>query len=225
VEERRETRLAIAVLLLVLALVAFGGAGIMLQKDRMRPAKIMAGAGAGLLLLAIIAFLSRPSLASAEVEAPAKAAEAAPTGQHAGRNLCRLVRARSRVTVSATDDVPLDWADNGCVNARTQYARNGAVWSRILVPSGEQAVSVLQFTPGTGEYVVTRYLLDANAMSRVRALRRDIGVKTCTADAEARTILADQQRDIGAILPNLPNERLVYACESQGAAPAPPPAR
>ena len=125
------------------------------------------------------------------------------------------MRARSRVTVSPTDDVPLDWADNGCVNARTQYARNGAVWTRILVPTSDQAVSVLQFTPATGEYVVTRYLLDASAMSRARALRRDVEVKTCTADAEARTILADQQRDINAILPRLPNERLVYACERQ----------
>ena len=56
-------------------------------------------------------------------------------------------------------------------------------------------------------------------MARVRALRRDVGVKACTADAEARTILADQQRDIGAILPRLPNERLVYGCEPRGAAP------
>src|SRR6185436_4921920 len=128
---------------------------------------ILGGAGAGLLLLAIIAFLSRPSLAAAEAapDQPGNTAQAAPQGHFAGRNLCRLVQARSRVTVSPTSDVPLDWADNGCVNARTQYARNGEVWSRILVPNGEQAVSVLQFTPATGEYVVTRYLLDARAMT------------------------------------------------------------
>jgi len=222
VEERRETRLAIAILFLVLALVGFGGAGIMLQKDRIRPAKILGGAGAGFLLLAIVAFLARPSLASAEAEAPGNAVQAAaPPGRFAGRNLCHLVRERSRVTVSPVNDVPLDWADNGCVNARTQYARNGEVWTRILVPSGEQAVSVLQFSPGTGDYVVTRYLLDAATMARVRALRRDVDVKSCTPDAEARTILADQQREIDAVLPHLPNERLVYACENQGAAPAP----
>jgi Trypsin-like peptidase domain len=218
VEESRETRLALAVLLLVFALVAFGGAGIMLVKDRIKPARIMGGAGAGLLLLAILAFLSRPSLAAAEAEPPGNSAQAAPQGHFAGRNLCRLVQARSRVTVSPTADVPLDWADNGCVNARTQYAQSGEAWTRILVPNGEQAVSVLRFTPATGEYVVTRYLLDAGAMTRVRALRRDVDVKTCTPDAEARTILADQQRDINAILPRLPNERLVYACENQGAA-------
>jgi V8-like Glu-specific endopeptidase len=213
IQESRETRLAIAVLLLVLSLVAFGGAGIMLQKDRVKPARILGGAGAALLLLAVAAFLSRPSLAAAEAAPPGNSVAAAPpTGQFAGRNLCRLVRERSRVVVSPSSDVPLDWADNGCVNARTQYARNGEVWTRILVPNGEQAVSVLQFTPATGEYVVTRYLLDAPTMTRVRALRRDVGVKACTPDAEARTILADQQRDMGAILPRLPNERLVYSC-------------
>ena len=219
-EESRENRLAIAILFLVLALVAFGGAGIMLQKDRMKPAKILGGAGAGLLLLAIIAFLSRPSLAAAENAPPGNSAAAAAPDRSIGHNLCRFQPDRSRVTVSPTNDIPLDWTDSGCMNARTQYARNGEVWSRFLVPNGEQNVSVLEFRPGSGEYVVTRYALDPDAMTRVRALRRGVDVKACTPDANARTILADQQRDIGAVLPHLPNERLVYACEHQAAAPA-----
>ncbi|HYJ51739.1 MAG TPA: serine protease [Allosphingosinicella sp.] len=225
IEESRETRLALAILCLALSLVAFGGAGIMLMKDRLKPARILGGAGAGLLLLAIIAFIARPSLAAAEAapEAPAAAAATGPD-RFAGTNTCRLIAERSRVTVSPTSDVPLEWNASGCMNDRTQYARNGETWTRILVPNAEQAVSVLQFTPGTGEYVVTRYLLDAPTMGRVRALRRDVDVKACTADPEARTILADQQRDIGAILPHLPNERLVYSCEhspaAAGAAPA-----
>jgi hypothetical protein len=52
-------------------------------------------------------------------------------------------------------------------------------------------------------------------MERVRALRRDVDVKSCTADQEARTILADQLREIAAVLPRLPNERLVYSCRNQ----------
>ncbi|MEA3031458.1 MAG: hypothetical protein QOG13_2783 [Sphingomonadales bacterium] len=223
IQESREMRLALAVLLLVLSLLAFGGAGLMLQKDRLRPAKILGGAGAGLLLLAIIAFLARPSLAAAEAdpEAPGNSAAAEPPPtRFAGRNLCRLVPDRSRVTVSPTSDVPLEWRADGCMNGRTQYARGGDVWTRILVPTDQQAVSVLEFRPASGDYVVTRYLLDAATMTRARALRRDVDVKACTLDAEARTILADQQRDIGAILPSLPNERLVYACENQGAAGA-----
>jgi S1-C subfamily serine protease len=220
VQETRETRLAIAVLCLALSLVAAGGAGIMLVKDRMKPAKILGGAAAGLLLLAVVAFLARPSLAGAEAapDAPGNSAAAAPQESFAGANNCRLVAERSRVTVSPVADVPLDWSDSGCMNARTQYARNGDVWTRILVPNGEQAVSVLQFTPGTGEYVVTRYLLDQHTMGRVRAMRRDVEVKACTTDPEARTVLADQQRDIGQVLPQLPNERLVYACERRAAA-------
>jgi V8-like Glu-specific endopeptidase len=220
VQESRENRLALAVLCLALSLLAFGGAGIMLLKDRMKPAKILGGVGAGLLLLAIVAFLARPSLAAAEAppDTPGNKVAAVPSDRFAGANTCRLVPERSRVTVSPAADVPLDWSASGCMNARTQYARSGDVWTRILVPAGEQAVSVLQFTPATGEYVVTRYLLDAPAMARVRALRRGVDVKACTADPEARTILADQQRDIGAALPRLPNERLVYACEPRPAA-------
>ncbi|HYN45567.1 MAG TPA: serine protease [Allosphingosinicella sp.] len=225
IQEVRETRLALSVLLLVFALVGLGGGGIMLSKDRLKPAKILGGAGAAFLLLAVIAFLARPRLSDAAEAQPKAAVDAAAApDRFAGRNLCRLVPDRSRVTVSSTGDVPFDWAATGCVNARTQYARNGDTWTRILVPNDEQAVSVAEFRPGTGEYVVTRYLLDGATMTRVRALRRDVDVKACTGDAEARTILADQQREIGAVLPNLPNERLVYRCEHQGApaAPAPP---
>jgi hypothetical protein len=225
IQESRETRLAVAILLFALAMLAFGGGGIMLVKDRQKPAKILAGAGAALLLGAIIAFVSRPSLAAAEDAPPAASnqstASATTSDRFAGRNVCRLVAERSRVTVSPPDDVALEWTPTGCVNQRTQYARNGDVWTRILVPSAEQAVSVLQFRPANGEYVVTRYLLDAQTMTRVRALRQGVDIKSCTADTEGRTVLADQLRDINAILPHLPNERLVYACSHQSAAAAP----
>lgn len=224
VQERRESRLAIAVLLLVLSLLAFGGAGIMIVKNRSRQAMVLGGTGILLLIGAIIVFSTRPGLDDIEEVqaeggiAPADAAAAA----FAGNNTCELVPERSRVTVSSTDPVPLEWSATGCVNDRTQYARNGDVWTRVLVPDGEQAVSVLEFRPTSGEYVVTRYLLDGAAMTRVRALRRDVDVKSCTADQEARTVLADQQREINALLPQLPNERLVYRCRSAAGQTATP---
>lgn len=221
VQERRENRLALAVLLLVLSLLAFGGAGILIVKNRQRQGTGLAAVGAVLLIAAVIAFFTRPSLADAEAPADDPASNqtaAAAPARFAGRNTCTLVPERSRVTISSTADVPLEWSETGCVNERTQYARNGETWSRVLVPTGEEAVSVLEFKPSNGEYVVTRYLLDAPAMARVRALRRDVDVKSCTGDQEARTILADQQREIGAVLPRLPNERLVYRCRSTGAA-------
>ena len=217
VEETRETRLALAALLLVLSLLGFGGAGILLVKDRQKPAIALGGAGLALLIGAVLVFLSRPSLDDAEaapVSGTIGAVEAGPA-RFAGRNTCQLVAERSRVTVSSTDPVPLQWSESGCVNQRTQYAQSGDVWTRILVPDAEQAVSVLEFKPASGEYVVTRYLLDSAAMSRARALRRDVDVKACTGDREARTVLADQQREIGALLPQLPNERLVYRCRNE----------
>jgi hypothetical protein len=115
--------------------------------------------------------------------------------------------------------VEINWTASGCVNGRTQYARNGDSWTRILVPSQEQAVSVLELRPRAGEYVVTRYLLDASSMARVRSVRRGVEVKSCTNDPEARTLLGDQLRDIRAILPRVPNERLVYRCQNHGPAP------
>ena len=238
VQERRERRLAFAVLLLVVSLLAFGGAGIMIVKNRSRQAMVLGGTGILLLIGAIIVFSTRPGLDDIEEVqaeggiAPADAAAAA----FAGNNTCELVPERSRVTVSSTDPVPLEWSATGCVNDRTQYARNGDVWTRVLVPDGEQAVSVLEFRPTSGEYVVTRYLLDGAAMTRalplaggapmtrVRALRRDVDVKSCTADQEARTVLADQQREINALLPQLPNERLVYRCRSAAGQTATPAA-
>ena len=216
IQESRENRLAISILLFALALIGAGGAGIMYLKDKRKPAMILAGSGVFLLLLAIAVFLSRPSYAdAAEPETAGPTAAPATPTRFAGRNLCRLVPERSRVTVTTANEVPLDWTESGCVNQRTQYARNGDVWSRILVPTDEPTVAVLEFRPATGEYVVTRYALGAQAMARVRGLRRDVGIKACTADNEARTLLADQQREISAILPRLPNERLVYACENQ----------
>ena len=220
IQETRETRAAFAILLLALAMLAFGGGGILLIRNRERPAMILGGGGALLLVLAVIAFVSRPSRVGLELEEapPGNASVAAPdAARFAGANLCRLVPDRSRVTVSSEPEVPLEWSETGCMNGRTQYAREGEVWTRILVPDAEPAVSVLRFNPARGEYVVDRYLLDAERLTRARALRREVETRSCGADEEARTILADRQREIAAILPRLPNERLVYACESQGA--------
>jgi V8-like Glu-specific endopeptidase len=217
IQEMRENRLALAILLLVFALLAFGGGGLAAVKNRPKPAWAMAGLGAVLLIATIVAFLSRPSRADIEAAEKAEAPPAAAPDRFVGRNLCRLVPERSRVTIAPTSEVPLDWGATGCVNGRTQYAQEGPVWTRVLVPADQRTVSVLQFRPGDGEYVVTRYQLEAAAMERVRAMRRGIDNRACTADLEARTVLADQQREIAAMLPRLPNERLVYSCQRESA--------
>jgi V8-like Glu-specific endopeptidase len=216
ISEMRENRLALAVLLLVFSLLAFGGCFLLVVKNRPpRHAQIMGGLGGLLLVGAIIAFIARPSLSTVEA---AKAAEAQPAADRfAGANVCRLVQERSRLTISSNADVPLNWTANGCVNGRTQYAQNGQTWSRILISPEQPVVSVSEFRPSTGDYVLTRYQLDNPTMERIRAARRPNEPRACAADAETRTLLADQQRDIAAMLPQLPNERLVYSCENQRA--------
>ena len=211
IQEIRENRVAVALLLLVLAAAALGGALVMLHKDRQRHAYILGAIGLLFILIAAALFVTRPSLAEAETTGnEAEAAATAPS--FAGRHSCRLVPDRSRITVSSAPAVDLEWAEGGCVNGRTQYARDGETWRRILVPNGEQAVSVLEVHPGARQYVVTRYLLAAEAMARARALRRGIDLAQCTAEQPRIAALTEGQEQIRRILPSLPNERLVYDC-------------
>jgi hypothetical protein len=210
-QDGRENHLALAALLAILAIAAGGGAAVLWIKDRERHAMIAGGAGIALLGLAALAFFTRPGRDSLDVE-PVRVAAAVEAPDRTGKALCKLVRERSRVTVSATDDVRVDWAANGCMNGRTQYARRGDAWSRILVPSQEQTVSVLDYKPSSGEYLVTHYLLGSEEMAKLRSLRRDVEIKSCAADSEQVTILGDRQESIRERLPRVPNERLVYSC-------------
>ena len=210
-QDARENRLAIALLLTILAVAAFGAAGLMLVKDRNRPAYILAGAGGLLLVGAVFAFLSRPARDDLDIE-PIRVAKSEATPERLGPSLCKLQPERSRVTVSSTDDVRLDWGAAGCMNGRTQYARRGDTWTRILVPNSEQTISVLDYNPVRGEHVVTRYLVGSEAMERARELRRQVRIKACSTDSETVTILGDRQESIRQSLPEIPNERLVYSC-------------
>jgi S1-C subfamily serine protease len=219
-ERTRENFVAIAALLLVIGALAVGGAGLLYQRGKPREA-IWAGAGgAALILAAALVFLLRPAFDPERAEARARSAAPTPSPAPAGADptarlgplVCTIDPARSRITVSATDDVALDWGADGCVNGRTQYAEAGQRWARILVPDGEATVSVLEFDPSSRTYANTRYLLPAARMEQARALRREVQLKQCSADQAARAALAGQQSAIRAALPPLPNERLVYRC-------------
>ena len=209
-EDAREDRTAIALLLGVIGIAALAGAGLMLGKDRQAPGYALAGIGLLLLAGGAVAFLTRPARSDLEL-AKAPPARAEPASR-VGRNLCRFVADRSRLTVSSAEDVELGWTETGCVNGRTQYAQGRDGWTRILVPNDEATVSVAEFRPGSGEYIVTRYLLSAADMKKVRDLRSQIELKTCTADESALALLSDRQAMIRSALPRLPNERLVYQC-------------
>lgn len=216
-ETSRENRMALALALFIFGALALGAAGLFATKDRGRDARIVGAIGGALMLAALIVFLTRPS--PGDIAVPDIARDGGTGGGDApalaatGKLLCTIAPERSRITVSPTDDVALEFDEAGCVNGRTQYASGGdARWSRVLVPNEEATVSVLSFDPASATYRNERYLLDAERMNRARELRANVATKQCTADPAAVDVLTVQQDAIRAMLPANPNERLVYDC-------------
>ncbi|MEG3087094.1 S1C family serine protease [Sphingomonas sp. PB4P5] len=213
-QRNRENIIAIAALLLALGVVAFGTAGFLELRGQRSAALWVAGGAALAFVAALAVFLARPSGEPILPPAPPPLAPTVNSDAALGKLICTVVPARSRVTVSSLADVALDWREGGCMNGRTQYAENGSKWDRILVPSEDQTVSVLQFDPATKLYTNTRYLLTAAQMDAARKIRSQVSVKACSPDIAARANLSTQQAAIRAALPPLPNERIVYSCKS-----------
>jgi S1-C subfamily serine protease len=209
-----ENVMAIAALLLVLGALTVGGGGLLYSRGQQREAIWAGSAGGVLIVAAIIVFLLRPSeepmLPPGFAVPVATPAAAAP--RPLGKMVCKFQPDRSRVTVSATADVNLDWGQDGCMNGKTQYADDNGKWTRVLVPNDEQTVSVLQFDPETRTYTAYRYFLSAAQMDSARKLRAQSPLKQCSADAGARNNLMVQQQSIRAALPTTYSEKLVYTC-------------
>lgn len=219
----RDNGMALAALLLVAALGAGGWGMVQASRHRGRfQRKHVFGAGA-LLLAAVVTWFLRPSLASIDQRArelvPAADASS-PAGSASGmaeagssRMVCVLDPERSRVTVSDITDVPFEWSDDGCVNGKTQYglARDG--WSRILVPNGEETVSVNSYDPESRTYTVERFLVGLDAMTKARAERARLNAPACGAGEDAARRFGDSQQAIKALLPPEPNERMRYNCQ------------
>jgi serine protease Do len=214
----RENGMAIAAVLLVFGALAVAGAGVAQMEKRNRLAIIAAILGAALILAAVIVFLGRPKLSDVEdryaAKHPVVAQPAATAVSATGPNICTLNPDRSRVTVSKTDDVPLDWQDNGCVNGKTQYGANAGTWSRAFVPNTEPTITVQTFDPAKRRYTVERYLMAADAMDAARAIRARYPAKGCETDPAARQSVSDMQTAIRQTLPKTPNERLVFDCRA-----------
>lgn len=215
----RENVLAIAGVLLVLGALSLGGA-MMFHVEGKERERLWAGIAGGVLLVgACVAFLLRPSFSSIddrlEISLPPANDSEAVTAAYdpVGDNLCRIDESRSRITVSPTTDVRLNWTADGCVNGSTQYARDTTGWSRILVPTDEAAVSINSFDPATGTYKVDRFLLDADTTDQIRRVRSGIRGTGCTGNSTALEQLQQAHSEIRAILPAQPNERLVYSCK------------
>ena len=213
----RENHMALAAILLVLALAAGGAATVVLLRGKRKPGIACAMLGGLLFVLAIYAFLSRPAFSERDDRIADMLKENAPASSgsnlsYAGTNMCTLNAERSRITVSEQPEISLQWNDNGCVNARTQYGRDGTLWSRIFVPNTDQTVSVNSFDPVSGEFRTERFLLGLDEMEKARTIRGRYTNKSCSPDAAQRASLEDMQKALRQALPAHPNEVLVYEC-------------
>lgn len=219
----RENRIALAGVLFVIGALAAGAGLLFHNQKNLRNAKIAGGAGAVLMLGAAVLFATRPDAHAELAEEAAKAPAAEAPKLAEGNFLCTIRPDRSRITVSATTDVPIAIGKGGCVNGRTQYTQGADDrWQRILVPNEEATVTVASIDSAGRDYRVERYLLDAETMTKARETRAAITLKSCTADPDELAGLAAQQDAIRSALPATPNERLVYRCQpARGAAVKP----
>jgi len=231
--EERDNAIAIAVLLLLVAIGSGYAAAQFRQTLAEQPqnrnrAMIAAGVSGIALIGSALVWITRPGFNELEERVAAILGEAGdpttdgddPTAAQSGDGtlICTLVPERSRITGARTDDVEFDWAANGCVNERTQYGMVGGEWTRIFVPSNEAAVSVSVYDPGTRTFRTDRYLLGRADMEAARAARSAYDPPACGV-TDAQTTLGEQQSALLAILPDRPNERLVYTCETKQVTP------
>jgi len=220
---QRETGMAIALLALLLAFTAAAGAYLLSEKSRWRDAKV-AGVAAGLLVIgAAVAWLLRPGFADVDRRAKEWAAggTAAPKAASGkgdagkgddGNLICTIDLARSRITVSDTSDVALTWNDRGCANGNQQFGRDATGWSRITVSDGDDNASVTSFDPTTGSYRAEHYFLNLDTLSNLREAQRKTPPPASCGGADAARRLGEAQASLRALLPETPNERLVYNC-------------
>lgn len=215
----RENFIAGAGLLLVLGVASLGVAGFLRTQGKRRESIWAASGGGVLVLAAFILFFVRPAFDPSAIASAARVSVPPPAVRTGGlgKMVCTIDPARSRVTVSSTQDINIDINPDGCVNGRTQYAETGQQnWQRILVPDEEQTVSVLEYAPATRTYSTTRYLLNASQMADARRLRTGVKIKACSADPAGRADLAAKQQAVRTALPQVFNERLVYSCKPAG---------
>ncbi|UAB77539.1 trypsin-like peptidase domain-containing protein [Erythrobacter sp. SCSIO 43205] len=227
--DERDNAMALAMVLLLVAIGAGYAAGqlragIADKPQNQQRALIAAAIAAASLIGAVFVWITRPSYADIEervaiLMGETEGADASVPGAQAaadGTLICTLVPERSRITGARTDDVEFDWQAGGCVNERTQYGMVGGEWTRVFVPSSEAAVSVSTYDPETRTYRTDRYLLSRSEMEAARAARREYTPPACGVTDAAR-VLGEQQSALIAMLPDRPNERLVYSCETKKA--------
>ena len=218
VQDERENMVALALILIMLAGASgFYAFQIRQQGETDQRFKIAAAVSAAALIGALLLWLTRPGLSEIDERVAAvldgdQGQGDSPDAQAGNGNmLCTLVPERSRVTGAKTDDVEFDWQGDGCVNSRTQYGLANGEWTRVFVPDDEDAVSVNIYDPQSQTFRTDRYPLGRAAMAKAREFRADYSPPLCGSENAAQQ-LGDQQRGVLSMLPNRPNERLVYSC-------------
>ncbi|WP_374405005.1 trypsin-like peptidase domain-containing protein [Pelagerythrobacter sp.] len=220
VQTDRENAMALA---FVLALIAAGAGAVAWQARQAGESgeKRLMIAGtvcAAAVIAALALWFTRPGLDEIERRVAAAMDEAsdapdAPGADATGDGMltCTLDLSRSRVVGAPDRQLEFSWREDGCVNGRTQYGFSGGSWSRVFVPDEEEAVSVNVFDPATGSFRTDRYLLGRGAMTGAREARGKYAPPQCGAP-EAAGDLGELQSGVTGLLPDAPNERLVYAC-------------
>jgi hypothetical protein len=215
----RENGMALTGFALLLALGTAGAGVFLLQKQRRREAIVAAVLTVALVGGGVAAWLTRPPLADIDARADAILSKEhkpdgtrAPKAPLAGDLVCVLDSQRSRVTVSSTSDITMNWRADGCRDGRTQFASGPDGWLRVLVPDNDETVTVASFDPATGVYKADRYLLDYDAMTRLRGERARPAPAQCGAGVDAAARMNADQMALKALLPNASNEQLVYNC-------------
>ncbi len=216
--DERENAMAIAALLLAIAVLAIGGGGLALATKKPAIGWTGIALGSAILVAAALTFLMRAKLSDVEdryaAAHPVKTAQPANAIPDEGPRICTIDPARSRVTVSKTEDVPIEWQEGGCVNGKTQYGANAGIWSRTFVPNGDATVTIQSYDPAKSRYAVARFLLGADAMEKARAIRARYKNTSCTADQAQRQSVAEMETAIRTVLPPTPNERLAFTCRA-----------
>lgn len=218
----REDRIALA-FLLVLAAFGLGQYAWWTRHQEghdPRRVKLLAGGAAALTVAALAIYFTRPGLDAIDRQVAAamnpqsdegKVKPAAPAQAGVQKLQCTLIPERSRVTSADVEDSQIEWMPGGCVNGRTQYGFSAGTWSRVFVPNDEDAVAVTSFDPDRRELRSERYLLDRNAMQAARTARAKYTAPACGVEGAAAK-LGDMQSEVLSLLPQQPNERLVYSC-------------
>jgi hypothetical protein len=217
----RENRMALALLALLIGAGA-GYFGWLAHRavDQNRALAFFAAAGAGV-IGAVFLWLSRPGLDEIDRRVVAAMSDDGGDGGEGlaassddGTLICTFQPDRSRVTGAKTDDVEFGWAEDGCVNGRTQYGLKDGAWTRVFVPNDEDAVSVNSYDPETRTFRTDRFLLGRDAMAKAREARGKYRAPKCGSE-NASVMLGERQSAVVGQLPTRPNERLVYTCEGK----------